>query len=448
MRLRRISEAIMGSRDYKVPTDPMALMADFYLLDLLENGAPAGRFSERDATIAFELKYVSSVLLPALRKHLLEKAGFSIACEMRHLYDTAKLNDDLTEDAVPDLSQAPEPRRKRRRRPTPDDSSGPMDGYHEDDWEDEREDDDYDDPDEREREDDSEVHPTPADVSDTDRWLRRHISDQAADILKLAVQLRSYPNYWAIQPYIEEYAKAGLLAFSDLFKWSENYGGKPWRQACQSWLDLQNNGQRMYIDRIYQLQHNNGNLLDKNQEYKGKWLPKLLDAKYVANNPEDLVDIASPYMRTLTGFVLRSRYGRSYNPADRRQKDRQEAAEIVRATVAQYVQIYPQMTLEVVPSGFVLWNAIKPRQDVSIQPPANAITVTIKNDGVEIGSFMDRPEMVPGRVSILGLSPALNHTQEVPLASDIKVFERNDFNNRFATALSQAIYSLSAMRWC
>lgn len=445
MRLRRISESIMGSREYKVPTNAMTMMADFYLLDLLEHGA-RNTTSERDDVIAFELRSVSSVLLPALRQHLLGKAGFSIACEMRHLYDTAKLNDAIAEDAVPDLSQAPEPRRKRRRRPMPDDSSGPMDGYNE--WDDEEEeDDDYDD--EREREDDSEVHPTPADVSDTDRWLRQHISDQAADILRLAIRTGNYPNYEAVQPYLEEYAKAGLLAFSNLFLWSENYGGDPWRQACRSWLDLKNNGQRMYIDRIYQLQHNNGNLLDKNPEYKGKWLNQLLDAKYVANDPEALVGLASPFIKTLTGFVLRSRYGRSHDHMAGKQDEQRKANKILELAMQNFHQSSPHATLEPTQNGFVLWDVIKadlpegwPRK-----PPANYLAATQEGDYIKVAVAMDAPTPIPDRRSIFPLSGPINYQKEIPIRSEIGVFNPQTFSNELNTVISQMIWHLMNARW-
>jgi hypothetical protein len=264
MRLYAINEAIMGSRQYKIPQDVRQLMADFYLLDLLQNGLRHVT-SDRTDKVEFELGMVERTLLPYLREHMLDKAGYSIASELRHVFDQIIVAGDDDDDA---------PSQTRYGMP------GDV--------------------------------PTELVVVE---WLESlGVEPNAILILVNAVTNDRRPTPQETKQYFEEYARAGAVAFdSDQFEWSEGYGGPPWQAACKTWLELKHaapNETRMRIDRIYQLQHNNGNLLDKNPEYVGPWLRRMLDLKYVANSPEQLIPFASPFMRTLAGFVLHNRYGR------------------------------------------------------------------------------------------------------------------------------------------
>jgi len=69
----------------------------------------------------------------------------------------------------------------------------------------------------------------------------------------------------------------------------------------------------MAADRVYQLQHNTGALLNKVGEYSGDWVKTLLNVKYKANNPEELMRYASPFMKQLAGHVLGNKYGRGWD---------------------------------------------------------------------------------------------------------------------------------------
>ena len=109
-------------------------------------------------------------------------------------------------------------------------------------------------------------------------------------------------------------AKLGVKLFNTkVVRWAEDYGGKPWQLACEAWLHLDTattlNHMSVWIDRIYDLQHNTGNLLNKNPEYDGHWVQHLLDLKFNAQDPRDLIPFASPRMRTIAARVLTARYG-------------------------------------------------------------------------------------------------------------------------------------------
>ena len=84
---------------------------------------------------------------------------------------------------------------------------------------------------------------------------------------------------------------------------------KIWHNCCLGWLKLYSandlNTMCIYIDHVYDLHHNGGNLLDRgNSEYAGNWLSSMLDIKTHSNDPMDLVLYASPYMKQFVPMII------------------------------------------------------------------------------------------------------------------------------------------------
>lgn len=103
----------------------------------------------------------------------------------------------------------------------------------------------------------------------------------------------------------------GLRKMFDRDDWMDSYGGKAWVMCCNSWLNLynarsvqvsQNSGELSIpnsIDLLYSAEHNTGSFLNKNVEYRGKWVKGLLDLKFKSNNIRDIAYSSSNYVKSL-----------------------------------------------------------------------------------------------------------------------------------------------------
>ncbi len=101
-----------------------------------------------------------------------------------------------------------------------------------------------------------------------------------------------YYDSATLAPLIEEMRKLFLDR-----GWKEDYGGKPWSYGCTAWLKLYHasslNDIQVWIDHLYDLQHNTGSLLNKNPQYRGRWLRDALEIKKHMKDIDDLLPSAS-----------------------------------------------------------------------------------------------------------------------------------------------------------
>lgn len=89
--------------------------------------------------------------------------------------------------------------------------------------------------------------------------------------------------------------------------WAESFGGKMWADIAKGWLDLYDtdnlNDTVFRIDRINQLQHNNGTVFDKVDTYAEygnfEWLTWALDMKFTAKSVEDLLPYGSQQLASI-----------------------------------------------------------------------------------------------------------------------------------------------------
>ena len=271
----------MGAGEYKPPISPPQLMADFYTIGLVQSGTQNIPSVHQDQ-LDFELQQVETILIPHLREHLLLAAGYSICCELRHVGDEAKLtkagkavikqhNDKTTYNDRYDLD-----RNGLLRTMIPPNL-----------W-------------------DTYITYSTSGSGRPSREDTLKCFSGLDDMAKTIVKAQSL------------FATKSPKGQSDpLVTWGSGYGGYNWAQACQYWTNLYNASSvadmAIYIDRIYDLEHNSGALLDKNPEYRGNWLKTLLDIKFKANDPELLIRFCSPYMRKLSLMALKSNFGRGWD---------------------------------------------------------------------------------------------------------------------------------------
>jgi hypothetical protein len=129
-------------------------------------------------------------------------------------------------------------------------------------------------------------------------------------------------SYKAAKRAIKKIGKATRRDFvemaHDLFLmggWGSSYGGKAWAEICSGWLKLyssQNEAKDfVYIDHVYDLQHNSDTVFNKIKEYSDsqtgyRWIKDALDLKAEIHNPYEIIDKISPSMQRITRFILKS----------------------------------------------------------------------------------------------------------------------------------------------
>ena len=281
MRLRQVvREAMLGAATYNPPSEPSQMMADFYVQGFLHQGTQYITSIHQDQ-LEFELDQVEKIIVPHLRNHLLKAAGYSICCELRHARDQVMKLTNAGQKTVHDRMPPGSPDKRYG-------GSRLLD------------------------------------------MLIRPISPSLLRVYTKSKDRPSFENIMACFPNIGTLAKV-INAAQPLFKtsylkddeygplvvWNSSYGGAAWEQACKYWLNLYNASSlpemSIHIDRIYDLEHNTGALLDKNPEYTGGWLKKLLDIKLNAQSPEELIRFCSGPMRKLSLIALKSLYGRGWD---------------------------------------------------------------------------------------------------------------------------------------
>jgi len=263
MNFRQFIEAKLGSFVYTLPKDKEEQLYDFYLLSALPVASEqySGRVDAESLNDARQ--HAREVLFPALKRSLLDAVFFSITAELRHVFGNSSwgwhdveknLDDDLV-NIFYDYRSA----------------------Y---DWDESEE-----------------------------------VTFRGAKKGEWEKYVRSWEAAKSIGAPESKIVKLAQILFERL-GWEPGYGGIMWANICRGWLDLyraQNLRDMMvYIDRVYQLQHNNDTVFNKIRQYmkegEHSWLKKALDHKFRAD-PYELMDKASPAMKRLAGFLLKAGYG-------------------------------------------------------------------------------------------------------------------------------------------
>jgi hypothetical protein len=281
---------MLGNFDYKLPEDREQQLYDFYMLSqlLAQSGmgkkddswssSPETQYADTKDKLRYAIQNAASTLFPVLKRNLLKAVMYSLCAEMRHVFSRnspdsifALINENLGEkyatmfkkyaknfvllqDETGKQLVRTNPRAQRMPKGEPENN------------------------------------------------LQRTSSYKAA-------MKEGKPEDWAkIQELL--YSKAG---------WPSSYGGPAWAQIAQAWSKLfaaqDVPSQMIWIDHIYDLQHNTGSVFNKLETYAKEgghqWLKDALDFKASAKHPIELADKVSPQMRRLALPALKAFTGKT-----------------------------------------------------------------------------------------------------------------------------------------
>ncbi len=282
---------------YQLPSSPKYYMADFYMLSLISTidfdrllqptpANPQGVISAiRGEKYKDDIDYAKSILYPRLQKIILEDTFYSITCEAYHaaeILTSRESNYEVT-------SVMPVWYKQLMRYVTK-----------------------Y----------------VDTNTFDSDRDERGSGSTE---------EEKSYPQkYDAVIKFLTSkgisktsYIEITTKLFRDDNIWEESYGGEAWARIGDAWLQLNSiaptdyNKLAVYIDHIYDLEHNTGSVFNKIQRYHQEfeqnkeattgsyfqgyqWIGELLDFKAAINNPFDLLPRTSSSMQKLASPVLKA----------------------------------------------------------------------------------------------------------------------------------------------
>lgn len=109
-------------------------------------------------------------------------------------------------------------------------------------------------------------------------------------------------------------------SYSNKRRWGD-YGGLAWANIAKGWIKLNNansyNDMVVYIDHIFDLQHNTDSVLNKSKAYadssgKHMWIGYALEDKKHAKSLFELVDKASPSVKSFSARVIKAATGETY----------------------------------------------------------------------------------------------------------------------------------------
>ena len=263
-----LKDLLFESVTYKSAKDVQFLLYDFYVLSYImtlninpQQKGFVGRFNQPE-TLKDDIDYASSVLLPHLKKHMLDALFFCICAELKYFPQlTVKDNSEKVFDKHEVLYTYYKLRSPEWKDPPvlvePRKSPGP---------------------------DRNELH------------LR---SWRAA--------IQAIKNTGLSKDF---FIRGAYDAFSKKNKWDRQYGGEPWQNICKAWERLSAaknyNEISVAVDHVYDLQHNTGFALNKIPEYNGSWIKSSLDHKAQAKNIRELIPFCSSDMKKLAYQAVRA----------------------------------------------------------------------------------------------------------------------------------------------
>lgn len=141
---------------------------------------------------------------------------------------------------------------------------------------------------------------------------RRYDSNHEEYYHSYRAALKSFPNK-------ETFVTVARKMFDNSY-WADTYGGPKWSAICTAWMNLYNaeslRDQMVWIDHVYDLQHNTGTVFNKLREYSNsggyEWLKTTLDFKYASTHPYEIFEKCSSQMKRLAAYVLHMNFGTSY----------------------------------------------------------------------------------------------------------------------------------------
>lgn len=257
---------------YQVPASPNYWMADFYMLSFISTidfdallkpslKAPQGITSAiRGERYQADIRYAEETLYPFLKKEILKDTFFSIVCESAHGLSLVHQSNWLRQHYP---TWVRELARKGRAEYLGDDD-------------------------------------------EEEKYQERYYYITTR-LKELGITTETYVRFCESIFNLKEGDDPESLG------WDEGYGGKAWADICEAWFNLARaedlSTQAVYIDRMYDLQHNNGSVFNKVKRYSleatgYQWIAALLDFKATVKNPFNLLQRCSSLMQKLASPVL------------------------------------------------------------------------------------------------------------------------------------------------
>lgn len=301
----RFLTEIFGRFNYQFPDNKSQQMADFYVLTMLlgrssfdlardknlakgDNIASYGKafsptpeqFSEEDK-IDHLLQEVAGILIPKLKKQLLKEVMFSIVAELRHVMD---INDPYKMLDITREKMGPEYAEILRKfcgniTKLSDDKMKPF--------------------------------LNPKRKKDT-RETGEYSGEAYVQAYQAALRTEAAPEHLA--------NLAKFLFGNPKIHWRHAFGGEAWADISDAWMQLHRAHNLkdiiVYIDHVYDIQHNSGSVLDKHASYRDEnnryeWIQQLLDKKASMNNPLELYSKVSPAMKPLLARATKLKFGKT-----------------------------------------------------------------------------------------------------------------------------------------
>jgi len=117
----------------------------------------------------------------------------------------------------------------------------------------------------------------------------------------------------------EKFVKMAMKAFEDPNGWGrfKDYGGPAWASIAKGWQKLNAansySDQVVWIDHIFDLQHNTDSVLNKSQEYAKdggyEWIHYALNVKKNARSLFDIIRRASPSLKSISAKITKAATG-------------------------------------------------------------------------------------------------------------------------------------------
>jgi hypothetical protein len=260
MGFRQFLEGKLGSFIYAVPKDKEKQLYDFYMLSTLGNTG--------DKDIDDAVRHTRERLFPTLKKELLKAVFFALMSELRHkglTYAQQYHNEEIENELKTSL--------------------GPY----------------------------ADIFLKYIDNIRDFRGGRRTVSSERHPEYpgEESERLKSYEAAKDAGPRWKM-VKAALAAFNKL-PWVPGFGGPAWGEVARGWLKLSSaeslEDMQVWIDHVYDLQHNNGTVFNKLKEYykrgSHEWLSNALDFKARIKSPWEIRDGVSDSMKRLSQYALK-----------------------------------------------------------------------------------------------------------------------------------------------
>jgi len=266
----------LKSFQYKIPEDPERLMYDFYMLTLLRHTG--------NEYLDYALNEAEETLLPYLKNHLLDVVFFSVCAEFRHAFNS-HFSSDLPEEIDEEFYNIyGRYRGSKQKNPT--------------------------------------TLNLPEDIGNT--VVKEKKAKTKVEYIESFVQVYSSLEQSGLTK--QQFMEIASATF-DSPGWESGYGGQSWANIAEGWLQLNNaknkHGMIVFIDHIYDLQHNSDTVFNKLGSYAKKsqgtgmiqsargnheWISNALDYKANIKSPYELIENVSRSMRRLADHNLYANY--------------------------------------------------------------------------------------------------------------------------------------------